>query len=279
MRIVRYNLTEDPDLKDPWILKIVNMLRLREKFKQEYGLQFSEYFRDKYPIYDALLTTAEDTTSGGFRDMLEAVLLSTPNTEDIDSVWKHPKFDSVFLGAYRKMFYDVVAMMQHPALVFKYVVTPMASADSNSLAIGHIWKLLAISGGLNLLMRKGFGTGAIQAEDIEHLLQLASFRNCSNMLQYVAEGKAFFADNPSAATAINALCDFDSIRAAGRRTDYLAELSSVSKNNLSTLLTGELKLINMPDQRIRELVEFDGTFRPEIDGVMEFCEHKNYIET
>ena len=277
IRIVKYNSEDDPQLADPWVRKIVSMLRLRDKFKQEFGITGDIRFEQKYPLYASLLGAVEDTNVGGDRDMLEAALLSTADLSELSKNWKHPRFDSLFLGAYRKLFFDVLPAFTDPGLLFQYIIAPMAAADSDKLAIGHIWKILALSGGFSLLKRKGFGTEPVKAEDIERLLQLASFRHCSTMLQYTASGRRFFEDNPAAALAINSLTTFDSIRSSKRGPDYIAELSNIAKNNYNSLLQGELKLLTVPDSEIRRLVEFDGQFCPQEEGIIEITSHVTFI--
>jgi hypothetical protein len=278
MCIVKQQLVDDPRLQDPWVAKIVGMLQLRAKFREEYGATGDSKFECRYPLYASLLTAVEDTTTGGDRDMLEAALLCSADLAAIHGSWRHPRFDSLFLGAYRRLFFDVVPMMQDPGLVFQHILAPMVAADSDKLAIGHIWKILALAGGFSLLKRKGFGSEPIKAEDIERLLQLASFRHCSSILQYTAAGTKFFAENPAAMMSINALTAFDGIRSSRRRPDYIAELDSVAKNNFNTLLQSELKLLSVPDEAIRKLVEFDGQFRPEAGvDVIETCEHVTFI--
>lgn len=278
MYIVRHRATDDPRMTDPWIAKIVGILDLRNKFRTELGASGDSYFEARYPLYASLLAAAEDTTLGGDRDMLEAALLCSANLTALGKDWEHPRFDSLFLEAYRKMFYDVTPIFEDESLLFQFITAPMASADSDTLAVGHIWKILALAGGFSLLKRKGFGHEPIKAEDIERLLQLASFRHCSSLIQYTAAGTKFFADNPAAMLSINALTAFDGIRSSKRRPDYIAELSSVARNNFNTLLQSELKLLSVPDEVVRKLIEYDGQFRPDAGAdVIETCAHVTFI--
>lgn len=264
---------------DAWENKVYDILKLRESFKQKYGNDYLRPFEQRFPLYASLLTSVEDTRTGGDRDLLEAVLLTSLDLSKIDEEWKHSRFDRMFLGLYRKLFYDVTRILGNKSLEFQYIVAPMTKADSDKLAVGHIWKILALVGGMNLLKRKGLGTDPIKAEDIAYLLHLASYRHCSNLLQYTSQGKSFFMENPAAAMAITALADFDGVRANGRRADYLAELSSVAKNNLNSLLNGELRLISVPEEEIAKLVEFDGTFRPDITNTLEYSSHVTFIDS
>lgn len=278
VRIVKLQLHDDPGLEDVWTKKIVGMLELRNRFREEFKGSGDSQFEAKFPLYSSLLSTVEDSTIGGDRDLIEAVLLCSADLGSIHSEWKHPRFDSLFLGAYRKMFYDVTALFTDSSMIFQYVISPMLSADTDKLAVGHIWKILALAGGLSMLRRKGLGSEPIKAEDIERLLQLASFRHCSAILQYTSAGTRFFADNPAAMLSINALTAFDGIRSSKRRADYIAELSSVARNNFNTLLQSELKLLSVPEDEVRKLVEYDGQFNPYADiNTIETCEHITFI--
>lgn len=265
--------------RDPWEDKLVSMLKLREAFKKQYQESYTIEFAEKFPLYSALLTAFEDTRIGGDRDLLEAMLLCSLDLSKLHESFNHPRFDAMFLGVYRKLFYDVTNVLLNVADIFQMIIGPMLSADSDKLAVGHIWKILALAGGASLLKRKGLGTESLRGEDIEHLLQLSGFRHCSTMLQYTSQGSAFFKDNPGVAVMLNSLADFDSIRGSGRRTDYLAEISNVAKNNFNSLLRGELKLLAVPDNEVMRLTEFDGQFRPDVAGTLEITEHLTFISS
>ena len=266
-----------PPSEDQWENKLYSMLKLREAFKKKYPETYVTEFSNRFPLYSSLLTAFEDTRIGGDRDLLEAMLLCSLDLAKLADSFKHPRFDTMFLGLYRKLFYDVSNVLLSDADRFQVIIAPMISANTDKLAIGHIWKILALSGGASLLIRKGLGTESLRGEDIEHLLQLSGFRHCSTMLQYSSMGTSFFKDNPGVAMMLSSLADFDSIRGNGRRTDYLAEISNVAKNNFNSLLRGELKLLAVPDNEVVRLTEFDGQFRPDIAGALEITEHLTFI--
>lgn len=263
---------------DIWENKMYDILKVREIFKNKYKDNYLVHFESKCPLYASIITAVEDTRIGGDRDLLEATLLCGADLNKIATELNHPRFDSLFLGLYKKLCYDVTPVLCSPALIFQYIISPMTGADSDKLAVGHIWKVLALAGGINLLKRKGLDKTPIKAEDIEYLLQLASFRHCSSLLQYTASGSKFFENNPAAAMAITALADFDSVRSSGRRLDYIGELSSVAKNNFNNILNSELKLLSVPDDVVSKLVEFDGTFRPDISDALEYSKHVTFID-
>lgn len=275
----RFAAKLDIPCTDVWENKIVDILQVREVFKTKYKDNYLRYFERKYPLYASLITAFEDDKIGGDRDTLEAVLLSSVDTTTIADNWKHPRFDALFLSLYRTLFYNITPVLGNHSLEFQYIIAPLLKLDSDKLAVGAVWKILALTGGISLLCRKGFANEAIKAEDIEYLMQLASYRHCSTMLQYTVQGRVFFNENPAAALAINSLATFDGVRGNGRRPDYLAELSAVAKNNFNSLLTGELKLLSVPDSEIVALVEYDGAFRPDITNALEYTKHVTFIDS
>lgn len=275
----RFLKKEKSSSGDIWEDKILDILAVREKFKDEYKDGYLRFFEAKYPLYASLITAFEDDKTGGDRDTLESILLTSLDLTKVSDELKHPRFTELFLSLYRTLFYDVTKVLGNPSLEFQYLIAPILKMNSDKLAVGAVWKVLALTGGISLLKRKGFGNSPIKAEDIEYLLQLASYRHCSNLLQYTTSGRAFFEENPAAALAINALTNFDGVRGSGRRPDYLAELSSVAKNNFNSLLNSELKLISLPDSEIIKLVEYDGRFSPELDNSIEYTKHVTFIDS
>ena len=224
-----------------------------------------------------MLDVYEDTTTGGDKDVIEAALLASLDCASISKELGEAKFSPMFLGLYRTLFYDVLGILGNPVSEFRAIIAPMTQVDSDKLAIGAIWKILALLGGLPTLTRKGFGTAAIKAEDLAYLLQLAAFRNCSMILKYTNKGLPFFEDNPAAMHVLSTLAEFDGIRGAGRRLDYLAEISSVAKNNLSVLLSSSLKLLNVDPVVVTELTSSDGRFNPDLQTTIEYHDHINFL--
>lgn len=264
-------------IKDQWTKKLVNMLSLRENFTKEYKEDARRQFEDKFPLLANLLNAYEDDRNGGDRDLLEAALLCTIDYKAIAEALDDPRFTPAFLALYSTLFFDISSVIGNSAMEFQMFIKPMLGANTDKLAVGHIWKLLALKGGLPLFIRKGVGTAPIKAEDIEHLLQLAGFRHCSNLLQYVSMGSSFFKDNPAAAVALTSLADFDSIRSSSRRPDFMATISDVSKNSFNSVLSGELRLISAPAETVKKLVEIDGTFRPDAPDGVEYMRHLTFI--
>ena len=263
---------------DDWCVKLRGMYLLRDKFKKHYGKSWHLRFKEDYPLYSKLLDVFEDEKPGSLKHIIEAALLTAADCSRIAEELSMPEVDTLFLSIYRQLFYDVKNVLGNPVTEFRYIIAPLLSKDTDQLALDAIWKLLALAGGLATLKRKGFGTEAPKAEDIMYILQLASFRNCSMILKYVNVGSEFFKDNPAAAAAMSCIADFDSVRGPARRLDYFAELSAVAKNNLSSLLSSGLKLINVPESEVLRLAESDGVFNTATIGAIETTSHVNFLD-
>lgn len=263
---------------DIWVNKLVDIFRLRDTFKQEYTDDYQAYFEEKFPLYADLLNAYEDTRIGGDRELLEACMLASGDCGEISEYLDNPRFTPHYLMLYRQLFYTVDLTVSNKASIFQNIVAPILKSNGSKLAVGVIWKLLALVGGLSLLFNKGLGTAAIRIEDMEYLMQLTCMRHLSTMLQYASSGVEFFEENPAAAMTLSALAEFDGLRGSGRRTDYIANITDVSKNRFSNVLSGELRLISAPNDILIKMSEVDGTFEPALEGAMEVTEHLTFIE-
>lgn len=281
-RVLKVNRTLQGSLSvdrlDQWERKLYDMYKLRSLFKDKYPNTWWEEFSYSYPLFCSLLDVYEQTSDGGSKDVLEAALLASIDCSNICRELDIEEFSPLFLTLYRELFFDVVPILGNAVNEFKYLISPMIHEDSDRLHIGSLWKLLALLGGLSTLKRKGFGTEAIKAEDLAYLLQLAAYRNCSTLLQYVSKGLPMFEQNPAAASILSTLAEFDGIRGAGRRLDYFAEVSAVAKNNLSVLLSNDLRLLSAPTERVAELSVLDGVFNTGREDIIERTNHINFLE-
>jgi hypothetical protein len=149
----------------------------------------------------------------------------------------------------------------------------MLAKDTDKVAIGAIWKMLARAGGLKLLKDKGMGSAAIRAEDIGYLMQLCSYRNCTMMLKYAAAGLTMLADYPNVNVVFDRLSDFDSIRGYDRRPDGFAKLTGVSENIFNDMLTAGIKLIALPEDLSESVFAADGVFNADKAYAIEKPEH------
>lgn len=263
---------------DIWVNKLVDMLRLRDLFKAEYKDEYAIYFEKQYPLYADLLNAFEDTRIGGDRELLEACILAEFDCNEIANHLGSARFTDRYITLYKQLFYNIDLTTSNKASIFQNIIAPLLKANGSKLAVGVIWKILALVGGLSLLLNKGLGTSAIRIEDMEYLMQLTCMRHLSTMLQYASLGVGFFEDNPAAAMTLNALAEFDGLRGSGRRSDYIANITDISKNSFNNVLSSELKLISAPNDILTKMAEVDGTFEPAIDGTMEITKHLTFIE-
>lgn len=281
-RVLRVTLKlKHPDTSiqlDQWEKKLINIYKLRSVFKDKYPKIWHTEFEQSFPLYSKLLDVYEGSEPGGDKDVIESALLSGVKCDEIVDKLNLSKFDPLFLALYRDLFYDVLPILGNPVAEFQFIVSPILRAGTNKLPIGAIWKVLALVGGISALRRKGFGTEPMKAEDISYLLQLAAFRNCSMIMQYTTSGMSFFEDNPGALAILNTLADFDGIRGTGRRIDFLAEVSDVAKNNISVLLSENLKLLSTSDDIVESLVGLDGAFNVDKGNTIERHEHVNFLD-
>ena len=263
--------------RDLWVRKLCSILKLRDKYRKRYKQNASIKFSEKYPLYASLLDAFEDSSIGGSRDLLEAALLCSADVAEIAAKIDNDKYDSLFFGLYKQLFFDVSKVRGNRIAEFQCFIVPMLSADAKKMAMGHIWKLLALTGGLNLLVRKGLGTEALGGEDVDHLLQLAAFRHCSELLKYCSGGSDVFKENPIAASVLTTFSDLQAVRSRGRRSDWLAQVKDVVRNNINTLLSGSLKLLSAPvKEKLLMLGELDGQFCPDVKETLEITQHCTY---
>lgn len=268
---VRSNACESSDI---WVRKLCGILKLRDKYREAFADDWSYVFTSRLPLYAKLLNSFEDTKTGGDRDLLEAVLLASPDLKKSAETLDRPEFDQLFLGLYKQLFFDINNVVGNQFAAFQQFIVPMLKADSSKLALGNIWKVLALVGGISLLVRKGFGTEPMDAGDIEYLLQLAAFRHCSELLRYASSGSKMFENNPAAGVLLNTLTELGSMRGRGRRSDWLSELKGVVQNNFNSLLSGELKLLaTLPKDKMLKLATMDGQFFPDQECAVEKTKH------
>ena len=264
----------EPEDVDPWTQRLYDILKLREKYNKS---KKSKEFAKRWPLFNLLLKTFEAPGVGNDREVLEAAIIATDDSEEIANAIKKKGFTPAFINLYKKLFYDLSDIRGNDVKFSQYVLLPLLKADTNSLAVGAIWKLLACSGGLKMLVEKGFKSAAIRPEDIGYLLQLTCIRNCSMLLQYAAKGIDMFSEQTNAQSFLLTLSDFDGIRGPERRSDGFAIDRGVNRNMYNSMLNEGVKLISAPDDIADSLLEADGTFHPELEEAREYAKH-NLIE-
>lgn len=256
---------------DPWVQRLVDILALRKQYATvKDGV---DKFAVEWPMFHLLCTTFESTGIGCNKDVLEAAIIASPSSKEIAETLKKSGFTESFIDLYKKFFYDLSDIRGNDVRFAQYVLLPILRQNTDQLAVGAIWKLLACSGGLPMLVEKGFRSTAIRPEDISYLLQLTCMRNCSMLLQYASEGRAMLAEQPGVQTFMTTLSDFDGVRGSDRRPDGFAVTTGTNRNIYNSMLSAGIKLISAPDEIASELLTADGTFHPELEGAREYSKH------
>lgn len=256
---------------DPWVQRLTDILRLRKRYLST--KDGADSFSRDWPLFDLLLKTFEDSGIGSNKEVLEAALIASSNSKEIADTLRKDGFTASFIDLYTKFFYDLSDIRGNDVKFAQYVLLPILRSNTDRLAVGAIWKLLACSGGLSMLVEKGFKSSAIRPEDISYLLQLTCMRNCSMLLQYAAEGRAMLAEQPGVQSFMTTLSDFDGVRGSDRRPDGFAVTTGMNRNIYNSMLSAGIKLISAPDEISSELILADGTFHPELEGAQEYSKH------
>lgn len=262
---------QEAESDDPWTQRLTDILSLRKLYLSVKG--GSRKFDREWPLFSLLLDTFESTGIGSNKDVLEAALIASNSSKEIADTLKKDGFTESFINLYAKFFYDLSDIKGNDVKFAQHILLPILRENTNKLAVGAIWKLLACSGGLQMLVEKGFRSTAIRPEDISYLLQLTCMRNCSMLLQYASEGSAMLADQPGIQTFMTTLSDFDGVRGSDRRSDGFAVTTGTNRNIYNSMLSAGIKLISAPDEISSDLLTADGTFHPELDGAQEYSKH------
>lgn len=265
---------ENPECEpstDPWVERLVDILRLRAQYdKKPKGRKL---FAQDWGLFDRLLSTYEDNSPGSNKEALEACLIATQESDKIASTLGKSWITPLFVDVYAKFFFDLSNIRDNDLLFCQHIMLPLLQCNTDRLAIGAIWKILACSGSLSLLVEKGFKAAAIRPEDISHLLQLTCMRNCSMLLQYASQGSQMLEDRPNIQAFVLQLTDFDSIRGADRRSDGFAAIHGAARNAYSGMIDAGLHLISLPDDLPEEIFKSDGLFNPEMVQAQEYSKH------
>jgi hypothetical protein len=230
-------------------------------------------FSREWPLFDLLFTTFEGDGVGCDKDVIEAALIASDDSKEISETLKKDGFTASFIDLYSKFFYDLTHIRNNDVKFAQYILLPILRNNTDELAIGAVWKLLASSGGLPMLVEKGFKAAAIRPEDISYLLQLTCMRNCSMLLQYASQGRAMLAEQPGVQSFMTTLSDFDGVRGSDRRPDGFAVTTGMNRNIYNSMLSAGIKLISAPDEISSELLLADGAFHPDLSGAQEYSKH------
>jgi len=256
---------------DIWVRKLVNMLEHRKQYTDRYRYQ------DEWPLFARLFDVFENDAVNSIRWMIEALLLTEADYAQLEQVLGNDaRFNRVFLALYHELFYHIRPYQHNSAAMNRFVMLPIMQYNGAKLAIGHIWKLLAHAGGLNTLVRKGFGNEPFTAEDLDYMIHLGCMRNCTMMLNYTASGSAFLEDSPATTAMLEKITEFESSRNPNRQQNGFKEIEEKTETAYGTLLDGLVTLIKKPRQLSEALVSTNGSFMPELPEAVEKCTPTTY---
>ena len=242
---------DNPDItpsEDVWVIKLKQLLTQRAAY--ESAAQYSE----ENPLFSTLLAIFENDSISSRKHMLEAMLVTG---EDFNTIAEHLKDpvipDGLVVGLYHELFYTIRPHLSSVPAMYRYVVQPLMSCNGKEIPIGSIWKLLAYTGGMEILEASGFGTRPISAEDVYYLAQLGGYRYAAMMLKYIADGDLFVKDNPIAMNIVLGLSEMaQQVTSLPERDKFgFKKTEAIVGTDYSHVLTGLFKMVyetdNLPE--------------------------------
>lgn len=259
---------------DIWVVQLKHILNTRSAYKTDYVS-----FYEGWPMYAKLLNIFESTGIGTLRGLIEALLLSGAPLQHCTHFTTEAGLDEFSLGLYKELFFNIEPYRNNIVDIQRYVLIPMLANNSDKLQLDTIWKLLAFCGGLETLVRKGFGTEPLAPEDIDYLLHYGSLRNCSLLLSYISDGAAFVERFPNIQAMLNNITVFELSRNVKDRG--LGGLQSIqvvdAGTEMSRALADTIKMIKTIPEYTEDLINVSGTYRPELEMCIEECKHIEYV--
>lgn len=265
----RYELKNE-DAKpsnEVWVKKLKDMYNQRDYYDD------LVQYEDENPIYAALLNIYEDTRVTAVKPILEAFLLTELSFEQISLKLRHlnPLYNPLFIGLYHDLFYNIRPYANDELAMYKYVIQPMLTFSGSTLAVEHIWKLLAYRGGSQLLMDVGFGSKPFSPDDIDYLLHLTSMRSASMMLEYATKGiRSFGEDAPLASNVLGVIYKYEAARSLDRDEQGARLITDTSATAFSSALTSVFKKITHKEPSEQQLLS-DGKFDTNNKDAIEEC--------
>lgn len=256
---------------DIWVRKLVNMIEHRNRYTDLHRYQ------EEWPLFARLFDVFENDSVGSLRWIIEALLLTEASYGQLEqAMGNDPRFNRLFFSLYHELFYHIRIYRSDMVAMNRFVMLPIMQYNGSRLAIGQIWKLLAHAGGLQTLLRKGFGSEPFTADDLDYMLHIGCMRNCTMVMNYTAAGGAFLEDNPATTAMLEKITEFESSRNPARRQDGFKEVEETTATAYGTMLDGLVTLIKKPRQLTEALVSTNGSFMPEIPEAIEKCAVSTY---
>ena len=259
---------------DIWIVQLKHILNTRKAYKNDYVS-----FYEGWPLYANLLNIFESTGIGTLRGLIEALLLTGVPLTGCAQFTKEAGLDEFSLGLYKELFFNIDSCKNNIVDMQRYVLIPMLANNSDKLQLDTIWKLLAFCGGLETLVRKGFGTEPLSPEDIDYLLHYGSLRNCSLLMSYISDGAAFVERFPNIQTMLNNITMFELSRnVKDRGIGGLKSIQTIDVGTeMSRALADTIQMIKTIPPMTEDMINISGVYRPELDVCVEECQFTEYV--
>ena len=237
----RYEL-DNPEVKpssDVWVIKLKQVLTQRDAYKSIIA------YKEANPLFSTLLDIFENDGITSRKHMLEAMLVTGEDFDDIARHLDDPAIpDGLVVGLYHELFYNIRPYLKSVPEMYRYIVQPLISCNGKQLPLGRIWKLLAYVGGMDVLEASGFGTRPLSAEDLSYLVQLGGYRNAALMLKYIADGDGFAKENPIALNIVMGLSELSRQTSHDVRDNLgFKRLEVATTQDYSHALTGLFKMV------------------------------------
>lgn len=251
-----------------WVKKIKQMLSQRDSYDDQ------AIYAAENPIYSYLLAIVEDDRVNSVKHMVEAFLLTEWTFQQISDrlMPMNKMFNPFFIALYHDLFYNIRCYENDEIAMYRYVIQPMLQYDSDKLAMGHIWKLLAYRGGSKLLLDVGLGSKPFSPDDVDYLLHLSSMRSASMILKYASGGlNAFGEDTALASNVMGVIYKYESNRSLDRDDQGFKAIVDTSASEYSSALSDVFKKVVHIEPTEEKLLA-DGKFDVNNEEAIEKCD-------
>lgn len=250
-----------------WVKKIKQLYQQRDSYQDQAVYAYEN------PIYHALLSIVDDTRPTSIKHILEAFLLTELTLSQIAErlMPTNNLYNPFFIGLYHDLFYNIRSYENDEIAMYRYVIQPMLTYNSSSIAIEHIWKLLAYRGGSKLLTDVGLGNKPFSADDVDYLLHLTSMRSASMIMRYASQGiDAFGEDSAMASNVMGVIYKYEANRSLDRDTQGFRVITDTSASEYSSALTDVFKKVVHIEPTEEKLLA-DGKFDVNNADAIEDC--------
>lgn len=250
-----------------WVKKIKQLYQQRDSYHDQAVYAYEN------PIYHALLSIVDDTRPTSIKHILEAFLLTELTLSQIAErlMPTNKMYNPFFIGLYHDLFYNIRSYENDEIAMYRYVIQPMLTYNSSSIAVEHIWKLLAYRGGSKLLIDVGLGNKPFSADDVDYLLHLTSMRSASMIMRYASQGiDSFGEDSAMASNVMGVIYKYEANRSLDRDTQGFKAITDTSASEYSSALTNVFKKVVHIEPTEEKLLA-DGKFDVNNADAIEDC--------